>query len=92
MADNFWLNNKQWAAIEPHLPMVHSGPERKDDRRVISGRLSIVCARAAGGVRFPTDTGRIRRFSIDIIAGANAVYGSKYSRCLLDAAIRRRSR
>lgn len=37
MADNFWLNDEQWAAIEPHLPMVHSGPERKDDRRILSG-------------------------------------------------------
>ncbi len=39
MADNFWLNDAQWAVIEPHLPMVHTGPERKDDRRVISGIL-----------------------------------------------------
>lgn len=37
MADNFWLNDEQWAAIEPHLPMVHTGPERKGDRRIISG-------------------------------------------------------
>jgi hypothetical protein len=27
----------QWALIEAHLPKVHTGPERKDDRRVISG-------------------------------------------------------
>ena len=37
MADNFWLTDAQWAAIEPHLPMVHTGPVRKDDRRVLSG-------------------------------------------------------
>lgn len=37
MADNFWLSDRQWMAIEPHLPMVHTGPVRKDDRRVISG-------------------------------------------------------
>jgi transposase len=37
VADNFWLSDEQWAAIEPHLPMVHTGPERMDDRRVISG-------------------------------------------------------
>ena len=37
MADNFWLSDTQWAAIEPHLPMVHTGPVRKDDRRVLSG-------------------------------------------------------
>jgi transposase len=29
--------DEQWAAIAPHLPMVHTGPERQDDRRVISG-------------------------------------------------------
>jgi len=33
----FWLNDMQWAAIEPHLPMVHTGSPRVDDRRVISG-------------------------------------------------------
>jgi transposase len=37
MADNFWLNDTQWALIAPHLPSVHTGPERKDDRRVLSG-------------------------------------------------------
>jgi transposase len=37
VADNFSLSDEQWAAIEPHLPMVHTGPERMDDRRVISG-------------------------------------------------------
>jgi transposase len=33
----FWLSDVQWAAIRPHLPMVHTGPRRVDDRRVISG-------------------------------------------------------
>jgi len=37
VADNFWLNDEQWAAIARHLPMVHTGPERQDDRRIISG-------------------------------------------------------
>jgi transposase len=37
VADNFWLSDEQWAAIEPYLPMVHTGPERKHDRRVLSG-------------------------------------------------------
>ena len=37
MADNFWLSDAQWAAIEPRLPMVHTGPVRQDDRRIISG-------------------------------------------------------
>ena len=37
MSGLFWLSDVQWAAIEPHLPMVHTGPRRVDDRRVISG-------------------------------------------------------
>ena len=37
VADNFWLSEAQWAVIAPLLPMVHPGPERQDDRRIISG-------------------------------------------------------
>jgi len=37
MPDNFWLSEAQWQAIAPHLPMVHTGPVRQDDRRIISG-------------------------------------------------------
>ncbi len=33
----FWLSDAQWAGIEPHLPTGLTGPERADDRRVISG-------------------------------------------------------
>lgn len=33
----FWLSDAQWARIEPHLPRGLTGPERADDRRVISG-------------------------------------------------------
>src|SRR5258708_27657880 len=33
----FWLNSAQWAQIAPHLPTNLTGPERDDDRRVISG-------------------------------------------------------
>ncbi|UPJ26330.1 IS5 family transposase [Bradyrhizobium sp. CW1] len=29
----FWLNDKQWAQIEPHLPTNQTGPAREDDRR-----------------------------------------------------------
>jgi transposase len=39
MSDNFWLSDAQWAAIAPLLPMVHTGPVRQDDRRIISGIL-----------------------------------------------------
>ena len=37
MADNFWLTEAQWATIAPLLPKVHTGPERQDDHRIISG-------------------------------------------------------
>lgn len=37
MADHFWLSDAQWGAIEPHIPRVHRGKRRVDDRRVISG-------------------------------------------------------
>ncbi len=38
MAELFWLNDEQWAAIEPLLP--HPGGEpRVNDRRVVSGIL-----------------------------------------------------
>ncbi len=38
MADWFWLNEAQWAGIEPLLPKL-GGKPRVDDRRVISGIL-----------------------------------------------------
>jgi transposase len=38
MAELFWLNDKQWAVIEPLLPHL-GGKPRVDDRRVISGIL-----------------------------------------------------
>src|SRR5579863_3396067 len=38
MAELFWLNDEQWAAIEPRLPKL-GGKPRVDDRRVISGIL-----------------------------------------------------
>ncbi|MGY4447767.1 transposase [Bradyrhizobium sp. i1.3.1] len=36
-AGSFWLNDRQWARIEPHLPTGLTGPDRDDDRRIISG-------------------------------------------------------
>jgi transposase len=49
MSDNFWLSDAQWAAIAPLLPMVHTGPVRQDDRRIISGILH----RLREGCRWP---------------------------------------
>ena len=38
----FWLNDKQWALIEPHLPANQTGPVRDDDRRIISGIIHML--------------------------------------------------
>ena len=38
----FWLNDKQWARIAPHLPSGLQGPERGDDRRIISGIIHML--------------------------------------------------
>ena len=29
----FWLSDRQWACVKPHLPTNQTGPERHDDRR-----------------------------------------------------------
>ena len=42
MADLFWLSDTQWAVIEPFMPVNQPGPERKDDRRIISGILPVL--------------------------------------------------
>lgn len=40
----FWLSDKAWAVIEPHLPHGRPGAPRVDDRRVISGILYVLKA------------------------------------------------
>lgn len=42
MANLFWLSDDQWAVIEPFMPKDQPGPERKDDRQVISGILHVL--------------------------------------------------
>lgn len=42
MSELFWLSDGQWAVIEPHLPKVHTGPVRRDDRRILSGILYVL--------------------------------------------------
>jgi transposase len=41
-ANLFWFNDEQWAKIVPHLPTNLPGPERKDDRRNLSGILHVL--------------------------------------------------
>jgi len=42
MAGEFWLSDRQWAAIEPLLPKNRPGARRVDDRRVISGIVHVL--------------------------------------------------
>jgi transposase len=42
MANEFWLNDRQWSAIEPLLPHNQPGARRVDDRRVISGIVHVL--------------------------------------------------
>jgi transposase len=42
MADEFWLNDAQWMAIERWLPKNQPGARRVDDRRVISGIIHVL--------------------------------------------------
>ena len=38
----FWLNDRQWSRIAPHLPTNLTGPGRDDDRRIISGIIHML--------------------------------------------------
>jgi transposase len=40
--DQFWLNDRQFARIVPHLPTDTRGKPRVDDRRVISGIVHVL--------------------------------------------------
>jgi transposase len=42
MANEFWLSDAQWAAIDPLLPKNRPGARRVDDRRVISGIVHVL--------------------------------------------------
>lgn len=42
MSRLFWLNDEQWAAVEPFMPQNQPGARRVDDRRVISGIIHVL--------------------------------------------------
>jgi transposase len=44
MAEEFWLDDRQWAALEPLLPTNQPGARRTDDRRVLSGIIHVLKA------------------------------------------------
>ena len=41
MANEFWLSDLQWLAIEPHLPTNQPGARRVDDRRGLGGIVHV---------------------------------------------------
>ncbi len=38
----FWLSNRQFELIKPHLPYRAAGRRREDDRRIISGIIHVL--------------------------------------------------
>jgi transposase len=42
MANEFWLSDDEWAAIEPLVPMDRPGVKPQNNRRVISGILHVL--------------------------------------------------
>ena len=42
MAGEFWLDDRQWARLQPMLPNKPQGVPRVDDRRVISGVIHML--------------------------------------------------
>jgi transposase len=38
----FWFSEEQWSKIEPHLPRNQRGPERQDDRRILSAIMYVM--------------------------------------------------
>ena len=40
-ANLFWFDDEQWSKVMPHLPTNQQGPERHDDRRILSGIMHV---------------------------------------------------
>jgi len=79
MSDYFWFEDEQWAKVEPHLPTNQQGPERHDDRRILSGIMHVQLS----GCRWkdcPENTALTKRFTIASRGGANAASGQRFSR------------
>jgi transposase len=41
-ANLFWLNDRQWAKIEPLIPMNSPGPKPQNNRRILSGIIHVL--------------------------------------------------
>ena len=42
MANEFWLSDRQWAALEPLIPMNRRGVKPRRNREIISGIMHIL--------------------------------------------------
>lgn len=90
MAGIFWLNDSEWAKIEPYLPGGRRGAHRVDDRRIICGISHML---RSGGRRrdcppahgpYTTVYNRFNRWSrqclwqdiFQALTGSSGVYGT----------------
>jgi transposase len=72
----FWLNDKQWARIEPHLPRTR--PDRLAMTIAVSSAVSFTCFNAAlDGATVRLTTVLTRRFTTGSIAGPNGGIGKR---------------
>jgi transposase len=72
----FWLNDQQWSLIKRHLPTNLTGPQREDDRRVISGIVHML----QSGARWrdcPSEYGPYTTIITASIAGPSAAAGER---------------
>lgn len=42
MANEFWLSDRQWSALEPLIPMNRRGVKPQNNRRIISGIVHVL--------------------------------------------------
>lgn len=75
----FWLSDKAWAAVEPHLPHGRPGKPRIDDRTVISGILHVLKTGCRWAM-FRLPMSRRRQSTIATTVGSRAPSGSACSR------------
>ena len=79
-ADLFWFNDEQWSKVEPHLPTNQQGPERHDDRRILSGIMHVQKVGCRWKDSPPQNMVRTRRSTIALRVGASEEFGRTFSR------------
>ena len=74
MSTVFWLDDEQWAAIEPFMPKNQPGARRKDDRRILSGIFHVLRT----GCRWQDWTGMLEALASAGAATDSAAIDSTY--------------